>query len=285
MSTTIKTTNEIVREVIDEASEVARSHFRDAVKPIYGVTDKGAPEHIGSALLLALPEGKFILTAAHVIDWHATTTLYLGAGTFLPLQLEAYVTAAPDGVRKDDHIDFAFGRLAPDALANLSGVKFITEADISRSVSPPDGRMYTCLGYPNSRNKVSPGRGTAVTPSLFPYTGLGRTAAKLPKIAKDNVHILVDYDSKRARDESGAVVSPVALEGCSGGAIIDSGRISLETLGDKLKPKIAGLVIERHTQEKVILGTRLSVIVDAIRSQLKIEADAAASSLAKCSSP
>ena len=49
---------------LKESSEGGHQWFREAVKPIYGITDKGNPEHIGSALLLDLPERCFLLTAA-----------------------------------------------------------------------------------------------------------------------------------------------------------------------------------------------------------------------------
>ncbi|RJT42311.1 hypothetical protein D3227_00020 [Mesorhizobium waimense] len=93
----IKTIDEITREYLDEAAQAALAKFRDAVRPIYGVTDKGTPDQIGTALLLELPEGRFLLTAAHVIDANSETSLYLGADQFKLLQFEALVTTAPDG--------------------------------------------------------------------------------------------------------------------------------------------------------------------------------------------
>lgn len=266
----IKILNEVTREYLDKAAKAALANFRDAVRPIYGATDKGAPDHIGTALLLNLPEGRFLLTAAHVIDHNTNTTLYLGADDFVPLQFEALATAAPDGDRSKDHVDFAIACVDNDLLAKMSGAKFITEAEISRSVDPTRGRTYTCLGYPNSKNKVNTHRGTRVSPLLLPYTSTGKPASLLPKIAHDEIHVLVDYDGKYVRNESGAKVNAVALRGCSGGAIIDHGRISLDTLYCKTEPKLAALLIEAHAEKKVILGTRLSVILAAVRNHHKI---------------
>ncbi|RJT42312.1 hypothetical protein D3227_00025 [Mesorhizobium waimense] len=84
-------------------------------------------------------------------------------------------------------------------MAALSVAKFITEADISRSVASTEGRTYTCLGYPNSKNRVKPHKGPRVTPMLLPYTSTGKPAAQLSKIAKDEFHILVDYSAKYVR--------------------------------------------------------------------------------------
>ena len=116
---------------------------------------------------------------------------------------------------------------------------------------------------------MKPFKGTKVTPSLLPYTSIGRPASQLPNIAKEGIHILVDYNAKYARDELGKRVSATDMHGCSGGTIIDLGRISADALGRKLEPKLAALFIEGHAKEKVILGTRLTAILPAIRDHLK----------------
>ncbi|MER8438315.1 serine protease [Mesorhizobium sp. M1312] len=265
----IKTINEITREYLDDAAKAALAKFRDAVRPIYGVTDKGAPDHIGTALLLELPEGHFLLTAAHVVDHNQGTSLYLGADKFALLQFEALVTTSPDGNRGSDHADFAIARLDADLLAKLSAAKFVTEADISRSGVSTEGRTYTCLGYPNSKNRVKPHKGPKVTPMLLPYTSTGKPAAQLPKIAKDEFHILVDYNAKYVRDEHGKKVSATDMHGCSGGAIVDLGKISPDALSAPFGPKLAALFIEGHAKEKVILGTRVSAILAAVRLHLQ----------------
>ncbi|RVH60095.1 hypothetical protein CN213_06210 [Sinorhizobium meliloti] len=266
----IKTIGEVTREYLDEAAKAALAKFRDAVKPIYGATERGAPDHIGTALLLELPEGRFLLTAAHVIDHNCDTSLYLGAGGFAILQFEALVTAAPDGKRASDHADFAIARLDDEFVGKLSNTQFITGADISRSVAPAEGRTYTCLGYPNSKNKLKPLSGVKITPKLLPYTSTGKPTTQLPKIARDEFHILVDYNAKYVRDEDGNKVSATDMHGCSGGAIIDLGRISPDSIGAPFEPKLAALFIEGHRAEKVIVGTRLSAILAGVRQHLKL---------------
>lgn len=84
----IKTLREVVRERQNECSKVAFDRYRYAIVPIYGATDKDAPEHIGSGVLLTLPEGHCLLTAAHVIDWNNRTRLYTGVSQMEELILE-----------------------------------------------------------------------------------------------------------------------------------------------------------------------------------------------------
>ncbi|QCM13768.1 hypothetical protein CFBP6625_25540 (plasmid) [Agrobacterium tumefaciens] len=262
---TIKTLEEITRDYLNEATKAAVETFSGSVVPVYGSTEHGHPDHLATAMLLELSEGKFLLTAAHVLDHNETTTLYVGVDDFVTLQFEALASAAPNGDRDKDHIDFAIARLDAVSVAKLSNAKFIAEAQISRSVASSEGRLYTCLGYPNSKNVVKPFKGPLITPYRLPYTSVGRPASALPDDARDEFHILVDYDSRYTRDEDGNKMSATNMRGCSGGAIIDHGKIELESLPTLAEPKLAGLFIEGHRDEKIILGTRVSAILAAVR--------------------
>lgn len=267
----IKSIEEVVRERIIEASEVALTHFRNAVRTIYGVSSKGNPTHSGSAIFLQLQDIHYLVTAAHVIDWNSSMTLYLGADTFDALQSELLITVAPEGDRQKDHFDFAVVPLDSEIISKLSGAKFITENEISRSIEKTNGRIYTCLGYPNSKNKVNSYKDTKVQPSLGIYTSLGKTTDFLEEIATDHDHILIDHDTQYSCDGSGNQIKSMDLHGFSGGAIIDVGRISPDTLNSNLTPKLAALFIEvsnkKNNRKQCILGTRLSTILGGIQMQ------------------
>ena len=64
----IKTVQQVLRERMDECSKAAFTRYRHAILPIYGSTERGTPVHIGSGVLLKLPEGHCLVTAAHIID-------------------------------------------------------------------------------------------------------------------------------------------------------------------------------------------------------------------------
>lgn len=261
----IKTLNEVTREVLNEVTQAALTKFRNSVWPIYGADEGGIPDHIGTAILVHLPEGHFLVTAAHVIDHNVETSLYLGADHRTILQFDAIATVPPNGNRSEDHADFAAAQLDTDLIAKLPGAKFVTETDICQSQVPSDGRIFVCLGYPNSKNKVKPRDGTKISPSLLPYASIGRPASQLPTIAAEELHVLVDYNAKYVRDDMGRKVSATDMHGCSGGAIIDAGRFSVDALSNPPELKLAALFIEGHAKQKVILGTRLMAILTAIR--------------------
>ena len=220
---------EAVHDCLMEASEAAAAKFRAAIRPIYAAKPSGDPIHIGSSILLSLREGRFLLTAAHVLDWADGTSLFLGAASAtkpVPLSFDALVSRSLDGARAEDRVDFALAKLEGETGAELAGDQYVHESDISQSVAPTEGRTYTCLGYPNSKNRVTLYRGGLITPKLGIYTSQGRPEHRLPGIADDDLHILVDHDQKWSRDEKGVRVNSTALPGFSGGAIVDVGRLS-----------------------------------------------------------
>ena len=271
----IKDIKDVAHERMNEASDSALSNFRNAVFPIYGADEEGLLEHIGSALLLDLPEGHFLLTAAHIMDWNTKTTLYLGRRNALQLQFEVLSTKAPNGNREQDNFDFAIARLNTELQERLSGAKFIKEEEISRSIAKTDDRIYACLGYPNSKNKFNPHKTNKnkVIPHLGIYTSIGTQSESLEGSANEQEHILHSYDKKYSRCDSGEKIRKPDLHGFSGGAIIDLGPFSVYTVNSTLEPKLAALIIDFPENEQVIRGTRLTTILNAFRTKLSSKPD------------
>ncbi|MGX9144671.1 trypsin-like peptidase domain-containing protein [Mesorhizobium sp. 128a] len=252
-----------LREITNTLVERAKLQFREAVVPIYGSKANGRPVHIGSAVLLHLNGVKVLLTAAHIIDANVFTTLYVGSGKKLrPIVGEFTATGAPNG-RDHDHYDFAFYEVPKELADNLDG-RFIGLEEISRSARLDQGRYYTALGYPNSKNRKYDPLRNSVKARLFSYSSIHKVypevATKLP--AAGEHHIFLTYD-KRSRDNDGTVVDSTKLKGMSGGAVIDVGRptdLGVFSSGELPAPLLAGIVIELK-KEKVLLAVQMAVIL------------------------
>lgn len=264
----IRTVQEITREMINRGAQAAQDAFRQGIRPIYGATKDGRPEHLGSAILLRLSEGPFMLTAAHNLDWNATTSLYLGVRKAEKLELTATLSSKFDGSRDGDVYDFAFARL-PDPLVSEIGLQhFIDEQCISKSVADPVGRTYTCLGYPNSKNRTPPHFDTSVSPVMAAYTSNGVSIDRLGQKYRAETHILIDFNFKYSRDEAGKRVCSIKPNGFSGGAVIDIGRLSdPQCIAEPPSPMLIGLFIEAHRDKRAIVATRIAPALEAVRQQ------------------
>ncbi len=264
----IKTVQQVVRERLNECAHAAFMRFRYAVVPIYGSTDRGAAVHIGSGILLRLSEGHCLLTAAHIIDKNKETTLYTGTSRAEELLLDFVITMpSRNRDRASDHGDFALALLPPHLVQRLDRGFFVEECEISQSVATPVGKAYTCLGFPNSKNKTSRRPTRNLQPVLGTYTGIGLAHQRLPSVASAEDHILVDCNWKYSRDENGRRVNTIPIRGFSGGAIVDVGRPSDPgTLDKDCRPLLAGMIIEAHEEERAILGVRIATILARVRA-------------------
>lgn len=255
-----------VREFITAAADAAKNAFRDAVRPIYGASVRGRPDHLGSSVLIEIDGVKMIVTAAHVIDHNSATTLYIGGDATLDmLEGEFQITAAPEADRNRDHYDFAFAELTPKQLSGLGDVRFVTEAEMVPASTPVEKRLYTAIGYPNSKNKDNLALANKVLGQLYPYSSIH---CDEPVLAKRGLsrhdHVLITHH-KKAVDETGRKTFPIGPRGLSGGAMIEATEISLALYRGQqaLAPRLAGIIIERSCSR--LIATRIHVVIATIR--------------------
>ena len=71
----ILTLEQAVTARIHECADTTGITFGPAIRPIYGSSNGLRPVLIGSCILLSIKGVRFIATAAHVVDWIATTKL------------------------------------------------------------------------------------------------------------------------------------------------------------------------------------------------------------------
>lgn len=256
------------------AGDEATDAFRRSVRPVFGVSRRDAAEQIGSSVLIEIDGRKLIITAAHVIDANASTSLYVaGSGTLEPLETEFHATKAPYGDRARDHYDFAFAELSPATVVALGEVRFLDEAETVPAGSNVKNRMFTAIGFPNSKNKHVNPTAKKVRGQLYQYSSVHRFDEALARklgIAGDD-HLFIDH-RKHAADETGRKVSPIGPRGLSGGAMIEATEASLAIFRgtQQSSPRLAGIIIERHAN--TLLATRIDTIIAAIRRSWLVDA-------------
>lgn len=266
-------TKDIKLERINELAENAANTFGGRILPIYGSTQGGLPEHIGSCIALSLNGSPHLLTAAHVLDWNEETSLYVGHENLHLLKMEFHATAKPNGHRREDRLDFALGELSESDFKKLGGVNFLTEDQIDLGVGSAAGQMYTSIGYPNSKNKKIDHAHRHIKAKRFLHTGITKFDNESAQATDTSLtdHILISHNSKYSKDDSGRRVSSVALNGMSGGAVINIGNLADSEFLPGCKkpvPLLAGLFIEYHKKPGIIVATKLGTILGATKSLL-----------------
>lgn len=264
-----------LKKRMDELVDSAVERFRSAVRPIYGADEHGYPVHIGSCVLLDLANGvKALLTAGHVIDWHTErgTALYVGGvNKLIKIEGDFFCTESPDGNRYNDRWDFAATKLPNDMYEDI-GARFISLDEIVTDDLSTTGYLYTALGYPNSKNDNLDAKRSSVVGNLVAYTNTSKTTKLLAdKYGDGGMHHLFLGYAKYSRDEIGTKVSSIKPDGMSGGPVLDVGRLSdpkVFRAEIQPTPRLAGMTIELWLPQKVLVATRLHVIVPVIQDAL-----------------
>ena len=268
---TIKTLKECVHERMNECVDVLGKKYIKTVLPIYGSDELGNPCHISSCILIKVKNKNYIITAAHVIDNNKITTLYVGGGDggqLVKIEGECLVIKENNDNRKDDKIDIAILSLTEDIVKKLDKVTFIDESSFLSKDSLNTKGLYLAVGYPNSRNKKNNNKENKILPKYFRYAATLNTSAETFKEigADKRYHYLLKYD-KISKDENNKEVNSIKLTGMSGGGLFfiegmdkpENYRPNVDCTG-----KLAGILIEHHEKQKVIMATKLSLAIQSL---------------------
>jgi hypothetical protein len=277
----IKTAGELGVELGEICLEFAKARFKEAIRPIYCCTPQGNPIHEGSCVLLVLKGKHLLLTAAHVIDAAKIndSTLYVGGEhSLLKIEGEFWAAEAIAGVRVKDRYDFAVGLMSDEFVQKMGKVHYISESDIAPDRTNHDGRLYSIVGYPNTKNKSIDKRNYSVQSTRWHYFSSHKDSPALMK--KLNVtgedHIFVGYDKKQSKDSNGSIVGSVSIHGVSGGAVFDLGNFAdpMNYAPDfQCTPRLAGIFIEFHYQHHATVTTKIGVILNALKAFGVLDSD------------
>lgn len=259
---------EAYRELIEKAADAVLRVASTCVIPLFGEDKRGRPDPIGSGVLLEIEGESFLVTAAHVYDHIESSPLYIGDPNTPQIVGEFNVTAAPNGNRHQDRIDFAFTQINKENIKKLRVFKPV-KLNVHQNHTVNQSSWYTITGYPVSKAKkhLDP-----VHQKFFPQ--LSRYS-NYPIIDSDvyrtlglrmDTHIIISH-GKFSTAADGTRVKSFKMNGMSGGPIFNCGTISdpqYLTREADFTPTVAGIMIEQHKVENVAIGTKIDVILSEI---------------------
>jgi hypothetical protein len=260
-----------MQELMRWAGDRAEQRYRLAVRPIYEISKEHHCQHVGSSVLLGLAGKSLIVTAAHVVDGNPQASLYVaGDSRFVALNAAAFFdTEPPNGIRGDDHFDVAFRELSPEEVSALGAVMFVAESECVPAPGDAQGCLYTAIGFPNSRNK-GPWQNGKVGGRRYQYTAGARLEPEIARAlgVSGRVHLFIDHQ-KVVHDETGRRGRPIKPVGLSGGPVIET-RVSQ---GKVLAPRLAAITIESKKSHKVLVATKIGMIIEGIKDALSLTRD------------
>lgn len=243
----------------------------DAVIPIFLQDDEtDILQHIGSAVLLQLKDKLFVLTAAHVADYHVEGTLCMPVnGDFISIKGGLASLGKPDrrNFRRDDRIDMAYILCSGDTQKKiLEEYRPITENEcwFNDNVMPED--VYSVSGFPLTKTKKRDG---VFSGESYNYTGEAAIDRKYENLGFDQENnIIINFRLKKSIDmHTGIKNIPPHPKGASGGAILrwpKSEKGIIKGIESGAMRQLCGIVHTYKKNHNCMVGTKLGLYIDWI---------------------
>ena len=179
------------------------------------------PDHAlfqhGTAVLVAIADDVFLISAAHVLSTAQQEHLWINAVTTGPNLIPL---AGVEINRTDDvhAVDFGFVLLPEATIRELAPFKkFVRLSEIDREPEPSEG-WYAAFGYPIELNTQLPLVGPIPTTGIFYGTRLHDWTRPLKLEDFDRfLNIALEFAPDRSTDSRGAIASvphPLGMSGC-----------------------------------------------------------------------
>lgn len=255
------------------------NQFANAQKPrivsIYRVP-KGAPdsaiEHCGSGFLLFHKRRHFIVSAAHV--WDDTEHFELGAYRKKDGRLDSrifkgtkFTTPISTGGRDNDIIDVGVVPLTDDEVEFFGPTNFYIASECAPEERCRTSSLYTGLGFPNTKNEPNVYLDRLTTqPHSYSTHGASEDRFTALNVTPFS-HVLLDLNPKKVSLSTGAVQTPPARRGMSGGPVFRFHDYASPDSALRLRePKLIAVFIEnpRVGKLEVLVATNISFVLNLI---------------------
>ena len=261
---------DIISEHHRRCAKAARDQFGDAVRPLYALNKQGRPFVVATAILIEVEGSRCLATAAHALQ--TPSLLVAGTDALIPLGREWWGSAGK-GV-DTDNVDVAVRVLTQEEEQSMKGLPLIGQSD-QMIFTSTEHRYHIVVGYRASQNKAPVSMTGRLRRMRWSFTS---HSANLPEngdaVIYDDHNFAVDYGEK-ARRENGELVDRTPPSGVSGGAIFDLGSTNdYQQLcsPEPHPPRLAGIFISCPRNCRVLIGTKMEVLLDVAKRAI---ADAA----------
>jgi hypothetical protein len=245
-----------------DAEAAAEIIFRSVV-PL-AVPDRTAeyPESAGSAVLLEHVGKRFLVTAAHNLDFNPDCTFYIGTPSeWLELPFGFIATHKKQAGGRKNRFDYAVLEIEAPFAERLGELHFLSASQIARGL-PEDLGEAPCVfaGYPDAGLVALPEYRTSSEKLIFRGSIASRSRHVEAKL-KPYEHVAVNHSFRRVVGQKG-LRKPPRLEGTSGGGIF---LLRPPRQGNALSTtQLIAITSDRDPPRGLVYGARIDVILRSI---------------------
>lgn len=263
--------------ILQSATNSVLNRFTRCVVPLYTYVGSAIAAW-GSGVLTSGGGRYFLLTAAHVLDRHATTPLVIWTGSterFVSLDGEAVVTPKKDGNRNRDRLDLAVVTLRPRCVRLLQDSDFEFGSHELLGEESSSGGIYAFAGYPASENDpkattTEDGRQVNLMGRVLHVVNLAPGEPKAYRRAgcDPEVHFVSSFNRHQLMSSGGVAAKVGHPFGMSGGGIFYLGEFS-EILSGTARPHLAGIGIEYLDKHQLLVASGTKVLAKGLLQALE----------------
>ena len=262
----------MIKKIAEEAEKESRKLLKH-ISPIYRVDEAGNPEQYGTVVYLVIHDHYFLVTAAHVLDVNAGSTLYIpsnASGNLVRLEGKSFKSIAEGGDRMNDRTDVGVVELKSDMIDKIGRDSFLPISATDVDDTGKNGGIYIAMGYPGELNVD-----VDLVKNTFKRHPISYTANILPdeKVAEAGVHcgshLLIAFKKEQSHDTTGKEIVAPSPPGMSGGPLW---RFDIYT-DHQTTSKLVGINIEWHYMLEGILAVRMPIVLAGIAHQYPELAD------------
>lgn len=237
------------------------------------LTKKGkAFDPIGSGTLVFHEGRVYIISAAHVFEDlknQGRIYLFIANKAFDLGKFDVYLTAVDNAssTREDDPLDLGAMLVPDEILDKVNGtVSFIQRDLIESTATRKFVRFYQAIGFPgkkNTKKALSAARNNKpFDPEIMIYSGED-TSDRIGSDERiiDELHTVMNVNSKRNYDDDGAMVNIPDMKGMSGGLIQGCFDYIPKSNG-RYPTCAAAIIIERNIKNSSLIGVKFSAIYE-----------------------
>lgn len=234
--------------------------------PVFIENSISKPELIGSCVFLIIDDRKIFFTAGHVANECVNSPVSVGYNSKL-VEFSGVIIKTTG--THTDKIDIAILELDGDLFGGIEGSDCVTLEMIAPISTFAQQRIYSFIGYPATKSKIDRSKIDTVKSIMYMYFNTTCEGGMYEDMSlTPETHILVKFDAKKCKNESGEIVTFPKPNGLSGGGVWL--HKNLTATGEETTKYLAGIAIEHHADKKCMLGVSIEAVIEVLKQEFNV---------------
>ncbi|WP_146047133.1 hypothetical protein [Aeromonas bestiarum] len=208
-------------------------------------------------------ERKFLVTAGHVVNEFRNSLILVGVhNELIGFNGDIFKTSGSD----KDKIDIAVLEVVGDNFNKINVEDCVQLSMLAPENTVAHKKIYSFIGYPATKAKIDRNKIFSVKSKMYKYFDTTCNQSVYADLSlSENTHILINFNAKKCKDESGQQVTFPKPNGMSGGGVWL--HKDLDCVRQPTTEYLAGVAIEYHANKNCMLGVSIEAVIEVLKKK------------------